>query len=69
MEIKTRVPGKLIEISVNVGDTVKIKDVLGAIEAMKMKQFIPCPVDGEVKEIRFAVGDRINAGDVLFVVE
>ena len=69
MEIKSRVPGKLMEIHVQVGDMVKTKDVLGVMEAMKMQQKIPCPTDGVVKEIRFAVGDRLRAGDVIFVVE
>lgn len=69
MEVKSRVPGKMIEIKVAVGDTVAEKDVLGVMEAMKMNQNIACPCAGEVKEIKFAAGDRINAGDVMFVVE
>lgn len=69
MEVKSRVPGKMIEVNVSVGDEVKTKDVLGAMEAMKMKQAIACPTDGIVKEARFAVGDRVNAGDVMFVIE
>ena len=69
MEVKSRVPGKLLEVKVQVGDAVKIKDVLGVMEAMKMKQMIPCPVDGVVKEIRFAVGDRVSAGEVVFVIK
>lgn len=69
MEVKSRVPGKMIEVKVAVGDTVAEKDVLGVMEAMKMNQNIACPCAGEVKEIKFAAGDRINAGDVMFVVE
>ena len=69
MEVKSRVPGKMIEVKVAVGDTVAEKDVLGVMEAMKMNQNIACPCDGEVKEIKFAAGDRINAGDVMFIVE
>jgi biotin carboxyl carrier protein len=69
MEVKSRVPGKMIEVNVAVGDTVAEKDVLGVMEAMKMNQKIACPCAGEVKEIKFAAGDRIEAGDVMFVVE
>ncbi len=69
MEVKSRVPGKILEINVSVGDDVKEKDTLGVMEAMKMRQPIICPVEGSVKEIHFAVGDRVNAGEVMFVVE
>lgn len=51
------------------GDTVATKDVLGVMEAMKMNQNIACPCDGVVKEIKFAPGDRVDAGAVMFVIE
>ena len=50
-EVKSRVPGKMIEVNVKVGDVVKAKDILGTMEAMKMKQPISAPVDGTVKEV------------------
>jgi biotin carboxyl carrier protein len=68
-EVKSRVPGKMIEVNVKVGDVVKAKDVLGTMEAMKMKQPINSPVDGTVKEFKFNAGDRIGGGEVMFVVE
>jgi len=69
MEIKSRVPGKVMEIKVKEGDDVKTKDVLMILEAMKMAQPVPCPQDGVVKEIKVNVGDRVNPGNVLVVVE
>lgn len=69
MEIKSRVPGKITEIKVNVGDNVKTKDVVAVMEAMKMQQAIPSPQDGVVKEIKVNAGDRVNPGTVLMVVE
>lgn len=69
MEIKTRVPGMIEEIKVKVGDQVKMKDPLVVMEAMKMEQTIPSPVDGEVVEIKVEVGDRIRAGAVLVIIE
>jgi biotin carboxyl carrier protein len=68
-EVKSRVPGKMIEVNVKVGDVVKAKDILGTMEAMKMKQPINSPVDGTVKEVKFNAGDRIGGGEVMFVVE
>ena len=52
MEIKARVPGMIVDVKVNEGDHVEVKDVLMVMEAMKMEQPIPCPVSGEVVELR-----------------
>ena len=69
MEIKARVPGMIVDVKVNEGDHVEVKDVLMVMEAMKMEQPIPCPVAGEVVELRVQKGDRVRSGDVLAVVE
>ena len=69
MEIKSRVPGKVVRFEKKVGDTVAVRDVLIVMEAMKMKQLVPCPVAGVVKEYNVAEGDRVSAGQVLVVVE
>ncbi|MDD4722269.1 MAG: acetyl-CoA carboxylase biotin carboxyl carrier protein subunit [Acidaminococcaceae bacterium] len=69
MEIKSRVPGKVVRFEKKIGDTVAVKDILVTMEAMKMKQLVPCPVAGVVKEYKVAEGDRVSAGQVLLVVE
>lgn len=69
MEIKSRLPGAIIEIAVKEGDAVQPRQILGKIEAMKMEQPIPCPTAGAVKSIHVAVGDKVKAGQVLFIVE
>jgi len=69
MEIKTRVPGVVQKILVKEGDTVKMKDGLVILEAMKMQQTVPCPVDGTVSEVKVEEGDHVRAGMVLMVVE
>jgi len=69
MDIKARMPGKIIDIKVAEGDAVKVKDILGTMEAMKMEQAIPCPKAGTVKAIKVAVGDKVKSGEVMFVVE
>ena len=68
-ELKARVPGKLVRYEVKVGDTVNVKDVIAVMEAMKMKQLVPSPVAGVVKELRIAEGERVAAGAVLAVIE
>lgn len=69
MEIKARMPGKMDEVKVQVGDAVKKGDIILVVEAMKMKTPMPSPLDGTVKELKTTVGARINAGDVLAVIE
>jgi len=69
MDITSKMPGKMVEIKVNVGDSVKKGDVVAIMEAMKMKNPMPSPQEGTVKEIKVAAGDRVNAGGVIMVIE
>lgn len=69
MEIKSRTPGMVMAINVKEGDAVKAKDIVVVMEAMKMKQNVPSPVDGVVKEIKVKVGDRLSAGNPIMVIE
>jgi len=69
MEIKARIPGMITAINVNVGDEVKVKSVVGVMEAMKMEQPIASPVAGVVKEIKVSVKDKVKSGQVLMVIE
>ncbi len=67
MEIKSRVPGKIVRFEKQVGDHVEVKVIV--MEAMKMKQLVPSPVAGTVKEYKVAPGDRVRAGQVVAIVE
>ena len=69
MEVKARIPGQIVQISVAVGDAVQKKQILATMEAMKMEQPIPCPVDGMVSKVMVAVADKVRNGQILFVVE
>lgn len=68
-EILAPMAGKVIEIKVNVGDTVHEDDEVAVIEAMKMEMPILTYVDGTVKEIKIAKGDSVEADQVLMIVE
>ena len=61
--------GKVIEIKVNVGDSVHEDDEVAVIEAMKMEMPILAYSDGTVKEIKIAKGDSVEADQVLMIVE
>ncbi|QPT39055.1 Acetyl-/propionyl-coenzyme A carboxylase alpha chain [Oligella ureolytica] len=55
-------PGKVINILVNVGDRVEAGDVLLVMEAMKMEHSITADTGGTVEELFFAVGDQVTEG-------
>ena len=61
-------PGKIIAITVQSGDTVKSGDTLLVMEAMKMEHTITAPLDGTVEEIFFMVGDQVTDGAQLIAL-
>ncbi len=68
-EIRALMPGKIVEVLVQVGDQVERDQGLLVVEAMKMENDIKSPAQGEVKEIRVQLGQTVDAGQVLAVVE
>lgn len=58
-------PGAIVKVNVNVGDTVKKGQPIVILEAMKMENEIPAPEDGTVSSINVTKGSSVNAGDVL----
>ncbi len=55
-------PGKVIEVHVNVGSRVARGAPLLVLEAMKMEHTIAAPGDGQVAQIHFAAGDLVEEG-------
>jgi propionyl-CoA carboxylase alpha chain len=62
-------PGTVIALHVETGDTVAEGQLLLVLEAMKMEHKITAAGAATVAEIRFAVGDRVDAGDLLVVLD
>lgn len=60
--------GKLLDIKVNVGDTVKKGQVLCVIEAMKLENAVQSNMDGKILEIKATKGAMVASKDVLFVI-
>ena len=63
-----RMPGKVIDLRVAVGDRVSAGDTLVVLEAMKMEHPMRAPEDGVVTEVRVSAGDQVEAGTLLLVV-
>ena len=68
-DVTAPMAGKVIDVKVNVGDTVSEDDELVILEAMKMEMPIVAPTSGKVKEIKCKKGDSVGADDVLVVIE
>ena len=68
-EVKASMPGKVIDVLVNVGERVEPKQGLLVIEAMKMENEIKAPRTGTVQEIRVKPGQAVEAGELLAVID
>ena len=67
--IKAAMPGKVVRILVQAGDSLSKGEGVIVVEAMKMQNEMRSPKDGIVKEIRVTEGATVNSGDVLVVIE
>lgn len=59
----------VIEVLVNVGDSIAIEDSLITVESDKASMDIPSSHEGVVKEIKVNVGDQVAKGSILLMVE
>ena len=66
--IKAPLPGTIIEVKVNVGDTVKQGDCVLVLEAMKMQNNIESEYEGTVTSITVKQGETVMEGTVLLTI-
>ncbi|MCA9069169.1 MAG: biotin/lipoyl-binding protein, partial [Planctomycetaceae bacterium] len=62
-------PGMVVNVAVQVGDSVVKGQKLLMLEAMKMQTLIAAEVAGEVKEVHVHPGTHVETGDLLVVIE
>lgn len=67
--IKALIPGVVAVIETSVGRAVRQGDTLMILEAMKMLNRIKAPIDGAIKAIRVAPGEKVSKGQVLIEIE
>ena len=68
-DVTAPMAGKVIEVKVQVGDSVSENDEVIILEAMKMEMPIVAPASGKVSEVKCQKGDSVAADDVLMVIE
>ncbi len=61
--------GKIVSVTVKVGDRIQENDQVAVLEAMKMEMPIVAPVTGTVKEISVKAGQEVEAEAVIAVIE
>lgn len=67
--LEAPMPGKVIKLSVTVGQQVKKGQEILVVEAMKMENQIRAPQDGRVTRLAAQVGDMVGPGVVLAEIE
>ncbi|MDR1055649.1 MAG: acetyl-CoA carboxylase biotin carboxyl carrier protein subunit [Prevotellaceae bacterium] len=68
-EIKTGIPGTVIQLNVKVGDTVSLGDTLCLFEAMKMENIVRSPHAGTVCAVNIKEGDKLPKGFVMMMID
>jgi len=61
-------PGAVLDVMVDVGDTVNNGDVVAIIEAMKMENEVIAVISGKVTQVIVKKGTTVNTGDHLFIL-
>ena len=67
-QVNSPMPGNILAVNVNVGDTVKAGQVLMILEAMKMENEIMAGVDGKIVSLNVQKGASVETGTLLCVI-
>ena len=68
INVAAPISGKVLDVRVKVGDTIKKGQVVAIIEAMKLENEVPATAAGTVKEIKVSKGSNVTSGEVLIVL-
>ena len=67
--VKAQMPGKVLQVSVKVGDTVEAGTNLLLMESMKMELAMDAPVAGKVTKVEVSPEQMVSQGDLLVEIE
>jgi biotin carboxyl carrier protein len=68
-QVCATMPGKVVRVLVEVGAEVEAGTGIVVVEAMKMQNELKTPKSGRVATLSAIVGETVNAGEVLAVIE
>lgn len=66
--VKAPMSGNILDVKVNVGDSVTAGQVMIVLEAMKMENDIVAPVAGKVTSIAVKKGETVQSDSVLATI-
>jgi acetyl-CoA/propionyl-CoA carboxylase biotin carboxyl carrier protein len=66
--LQAPMPGTVLQVRVQNGDTVEAGEVLVILESMKMELAITAPVEGVVSGVSLSPGDRVELGQPLVAI-
>lgn len=67
-QVLAPMPGKIIRVLVNAGESIELKQGLMVVEAMKMQNEIRSPRSGTVERLMVIEGQTVNTGEVLAII-
>lgn len=65
IKVKSPMAGTILKVLVNPGDAVKRGQTMFILEALKMENNIPAPVDGVVSSVDTKQGAQVNTDEVV----
>ena len=67
-EVRSPMPGNILQVNVNPGETVKEGQQLMILEAMKMENEILAPCAGRIASLNVAKGSSVESGALLCTI-
>lgn len=68
-EVKAMMPGRIVNILVQLGDEVSHHQGLVVVEAMKMENELKSPKAGKIVEVRVSPGQTVEKGELLLIID
>ena len=68
-EIKAPMPGLILKIKKEIGESVHTNEAVLLLEAMKMENEIRSPISGIIKKIFYREGQSVEKGSVILTIE
>jgi acetyl-CoA carboxylase biotin carboxyl carrier protein len=68
-EVRAPLDGTIHAVLIEPGTAVQADDELVVIEALKMENLVYAPCAGNVSDVRVRVGDKVNAGDLMLLID
>ena len=69
LALNSQIPGKVVSIAAQEGDSIKQGDVVCTLESMKMQVAVKSHKNGSIKSIKIKEGGSVAKGDIIAEIE